>query len=198
VAFHSLREYAVGDDLRLVHWKSTARTGRLLVRHEVVPDQSGYVVLLDTAPSGDFEAAVRIAASLCAAAARAGHAIRLRTTGHDADAAIGGAGRAGVDATAVLDALAAVVPHRGDTAIPTDLADGMLDGAALAVVTPGLSDAGRRALARSRTTFAHTYLVEVTGSVLRPDGLPAGITWICAPDAPAFARAWQHATGGTR
>ncbi len=43
-----MREYRLGDDLRRVHWASTARTGDLMVRREEQPWQSRATVLLDT------------------------------------------------------------------------------------------------------------------------------------------------------
>ena len=45
--FYTLREYVVGDDLRRVHWASTARRGELMVRQDEVPWQGRATVLLD-------------------------------------------------------------------------------------------------------------------------------------------------------
>jgi uncharacterized protein (DUF58 family) len=45
------REYRHGDDLRKIHWRSTARTGSLMVRHEERPWQGNTYVLLDTRAS---------------------------------------------------------------------------------------------------------------------------------------------------
>ena len=42
------REYRHGDDLRKVHWRSTARVGELMVRREEQPFQSRATVLLDS------------------------------------------------------------------------------------------------------------------------------------------------------
>ena len=36
-SFRGLREYVAGDDLRLVHWRSSARTGELVVRQDEQP-----------------------------------------------------------------------------------------------------------------------------------------------------------------
>jgi uncharacterized protein (DUF58 family) len=43
----STREYRLGDDLRKIHWRSTARTGALMVRHEERPWQGQTTLLLD-------------------------------------------------------------------------------------------------------------------------------------------------------
>ena len=43
----STREYRTGDDLRKIHWRSSARTGALMVRQEERPWQGQMTVLLD-------------------------------------------------------------------------------------------------------------------------------------------------------
>jgi len=43
----STREYRIGDDLRKIHWRSSARTGALMVRQEERPWRSTSTVLLD-------------------------------------------------------------------------------------------------------------------------------------------------------
>ena len=48
VAFHALRAYVPGDDRRYVHWKSTARTGMLMVRQFEETRRSHLVVGLST------------------------------------------------------------------------------------------------------------------------------------------------------
>lgn len=74
LAFHALREYVPGDDLRHVHWRSSARAGELLVRQYHDTRRSQLTVVLDTtaesySSTDEFELAVSAAASLLAAAA---------------------------------------------------------------------------------------------------------------------------------
>jgi uncharacterized protein (DUF58 family) len=85
--FRSLREYVVGDEPRHVHWKSTARTGQLMVREFTDPRRTRLVVMLDDRAGvlspEQFEEAVEVAASLSAAARAAGHDVRLSAVGAD-------------------------------------------------------------------------------------------------------------------
>jgi uncharacterized protein (DUF58 family) len=84
------REYRHGDDLRRVHWRSTARVGELMVRREEQPFQNRAVLLLDTraaahageGPASSFEWSVSAVASIGVALGRAGFALQLlRETG---------------------------------------------------------------------------------------------------------------------
>jgi len=66
LAFHALREYVRGDDLRHVHWRSSARAGQLLVRQYHQTRRNHATVIVDDARESykteeDFELAVSIA-----------------------------------------------------------------------------------------------------------------------------------------
>jgi len=75
LAFHALREYVPGDDRRHIHWKSTAKTGALMVRQFEETRRSHLVVAqsiasIDFGSDAEFELAVSITASLGARAIR--------------------------------------------------------------------------------------------------------------------------------
>ncbi len=82
--FHSLREYTPGDDIRRIHWRSTARTGMLMVQDHVDTSEPSTVVVLDLRAGhydGErFEDAVDVAASIVAASQEKGFPVRLVTT----------------------------------------------------------------------------------------------------------------------
>ena len=84
VAFHALREYAPGDDRRHVHWRTTARTGQLMVRQFNDTRRAQLTLLLgadasEYASDDDFELAVSVVGSILASAIADGAVVRLRT-----------------------------------------------------------------------------------------------------------------------
>lgn len=83
VSFHALRDYEPGDDRRAVHWASTARFGRLIVRQFEETHRSHHMVLLDTrVVSWDrraFETAVSVAASLAIAGSGEARTVSMHT-----------------------------------------------------------------------------------------------------------------------
>ena len=82
--FASLRAYVPGDDLRKVHWATSARRGSLMVRKNERPRQPRCTIVLDVRtgsyPDGAFELAVEAAASIAAAAIGHGDETRLVST----------------------------------------------------------------------------------------------------------------------
>ena len=81
--FRTLRDYEVGDELRRVHWRTTARTGRLVVRQDETPWLPRAGIVLDVRPSAyddrAFEVAVEAAASVATSLRRDRRRVRLQT-----------------------------------------------------------------------------------------------------------------------
>ncbi|OII34606.1 hypothetical protein BIU98_01030 [Curtobacterium sp. MMLR14_010] len=82
ISFHAIREYMPGDDPRTVHWKSTAKTGALMVRQFEDTRRSHLVVALglsraEFADEDEFELAVSAAASLGSRAVRDGREVTV-------------------------------------------------------------------------------------------------------------------------
>ncbi|WP_198659098.1 DUF58 domain-containing protein [Nocardiopsis sp. FIRDI 009] len=81
------REYQYGDELRRVHWRSTAKHGELMVRRDEQHWREHSAVLLDTrlrahlgeGPAGSLETAVSVAASVAVYLTDNGHELRLYT-----------------------------------------------------------------------------------------------------------------------
>lgn len=76
----ALRDYRVGDDLRRVHWPSSARRGELVVRSDERAGMRPVTVLLDQPPAGEaLEWSISLAASVALAVRAAGHPTHLLT-----------------------------------------------------------------------------------------------------------------------
>lgn len=180
VDFRSLREYVVGDEPRHVHWKSTARTGQLMVREFTDPHRPRLVVVLDDRAGvltpAMFEEAVEVAASLCAAARAAGHDVRLSAPGAAAaDSADDASGRE-------LSAWLCAVRQTDPTGTPAAVVTREPAGADVVVLTgsagPGAGDLGGLAVARRRC--ARLVVVDFAA---RPAGSPGDLAVIPAESA---------------
>ncbi|MEU6592092.1 DUF58 domain-containing protein [Streptomyces sp. NPDC046881] len=193
IAFHSLRDYASGDDWRLIHWKSSARTGQLMVRHNVVPNEPRLMVVLDTSESPytekSFEDAVSAAASLCVAAIRAGFPLELRTTGGRMTAT----DQTGEGLTPTLDLLAGVERDRQDpglAALPSMVPE---QGAvSLGVITGQPEPAMLTALPQVRSRFMMISLVQFADTYAAPPSALHGVVSMNVRSREEFAVTWNE------
>lgn len=105
--FHLLRDYDAGDDLRRVHWKATARRGRLMVRQDESKHRAPVRVLLDTRTvvhgHDSFELAIEAVASIATALEREQRPYEVVTASGER---LGQAGQRHL--ATVLDALAVI------------------------------------------------------------------------------------------
>jgi uncharacterized protein (DUF58 family) len=162
------REYRNGDDLRKVHWRSTAHVGKLMVRREERPWQSRVIVLLDTratahrgdGPGSSFEWSVSAAASVGVHAARLGYAVHLiDDSGRVAEGADLG------DEGALLDHLAEVTTARSTGLEAAVAALRGTDASGTLVAVLGLLDAEQAAAVaatRAPTDTSIALLVDAT------------------------------------
>ena len=85
--FVSMREYVAGDDPRMIHWPTTARTGTLMVREHVEVRRPEFTIVVDAGAAvgseDDFEEIVDVAATLGVHALRTGLDVVVRTTNPD-------------------------------------------------------------------------------------------------------------------
>jgi uncharacterized protein (DUF58 family) len=195
--FHALRPYVVGDDLRRVHWASTARTGDLMVRHDETPWQGRTTVLVDLRATDElFEQAVSAAASVLASAWRRGDQVRLVTSaGTDSGY---GTSHAHVDAAMEHLALVETTPGGGLGDVAHLLEQGS-SGTLVAILTrPSAADV--EAVSTTRATFR-----SVTSALLDPSSpsqvLPPepdrALVFTVGSDRP-FREVWDQAVGGGR
>lgn len=122
----TVREYRRGDELRRVHWRSSARVGQLMVRREEQPWQSRATLVLDNrlgahrgqGAASSLEAAVSAAASIGVHLCQRGYSVRLVTAAGEEQGAGWHTREAEMNAAPLLESLAvlpAVRASRFDT-----------------------------------------------------------------------------------
>jgi uncharacterized protein (DUF58 family) len=194
VTFHRLREYAPGDDLRRIHWRSSARANTLMVRQNVDVTRPEVTVALVTERAAYpdealFEEAVEAVASVLMASGRARVPARLVT----GDGPLAGGRVGGADPRAALDELAGVEPTAGG-GLPA-LADRMaaVPRNGLLVVACGALSAADRAAARR---LAAGYRPAVLASFTRTaTAAPGDLNLLQTTTAADFCRRWNHHRG---
>jgi uncharacterized protein (DUF58 family) len=190
VTFHRLREYVIGDDLRTVHWPTTARLGKLAVRHYVDTAQPYTVIVLDVRPdvySADtFEEAVDVAASVAVSMSGSKAPVQLRTTAGERS---GGAAQR--DPTPILRFLTDVAPNALGS-LTTQLLPLRRDrgGSALVVVTGALETDTLPAMAALARRFDHVIAMSVVPRVGPVPAYP-GVEVLIASSAEQLCRSWD-------
>ena len=164
--FYTLREYVEGDDLRKIHWPSTAKRDRYMIRQEETPWHTRATILLDDSAavhdgagrSSSFEKALAATASLIDLYHRAGFSYRFTGT---VNAALP-PGKGTEHRTRCLDQLALLEPAPGEDALVDKLME--LDSAAapeaaLLVIAGTITSEAAVALAHCSRRFRQATVV---------------------------------------
>lgn len=202
VAFHTLREYQIGDDYRHIHWPSTARTGwlvspqigSLMVRHYVDNRRPHMTIVLDNRKSSysdeqQFERAVEVTASLAVSSMRAAQPLAIRC-GYEV---IVGQSRPGVYQDA-LDRLADVsMADDGDlVAASLNGLQGEIGTSALVVVSGNIRDAELMPVATFVRRTAHPMFIRIWPPAAIQAGSIPRATMIDVDSLEGFRFAWNR------
>lgn len=151
----TVREYRQGDDMRRVHWPTSARTEELMVRREEQPLQARAVIVLDNRAtahhgrglSSSLETAVTTAASIATHLASRGHRVSVASATELLDNAPRG-GREPTRDTASLLALLADVALTDAPALDVSWLTQTPTGTQVVAVLGSITPADHAALAR--------------------------------------------------
>ncbi|MEM9655023.1 MAG: DUF58 domain-containing protein [Actinomycetota bacterium] len=152
--FFALRPYVVGDELKRVNWRASARLDELVVRQEERPRTGRVTVLLDRRAEvyddRGFERAVSAALSALHSGFRGGDALRFLTTAGPAVSDI----RTRSELDAVDEQLALVETTQSASLVRSmEELNRLSRGGTLVVVTGTLNDSVETVVAKARRTF---------------------------------------------
>jgi uncharacterized protein (DUF58 family) len=195
--FFALREYEAGDDLRHVHWPTTARLDDLVIRQ---PENfwRGRLTVATDLRTGchdpeSLELALSAAASVAVSALRSGLQVRMiGTTGMDSGHG-SGQGHAGI----ILDLLAGAASAPGG-ALADEFRRHRSREPVVVVTTDLASDADLAAAFRlggRQSTTVVLFETKATARATQPDGYPAGVSgrYVRVPVGGSFRAAWEGA-----
>lgn len=202
----SIRGYRDGDDLRRVHWPTTAHRGELMVRQEDRPARRRAVLLLDTRADAytgaeeAFEWAVRAVASVAVHLAADGYAVHV----------VGAGDPSQTQPRALLRALALVEPATDGTARHVRDAHALTaEGAVVVAVVsdrdpeavltvPAIRSPGSLgvALVLDTSSFADVAPAPSTDDPLTPLFTAAGWRTGTVRDGDSVAATWQGVAHG--
>jgi len=210
----STRQYRIGDDLRKIHWRSTARTGSMMVRQEERPWQGQAAVLLDLRAAAhtllpddppeldprllaSLEWAVSAAASIGASTLNSGQRFTLATDPRQRravrfdtqDALLGHLADALPQRTGTLDPL--LTQLRGSAETTSTMAVlGRVDHASLARLTAGAPHGQEHAPA-ALVLDVETWRLPLEDSGAEPPPPPEGFLPAAAAAAALLNAGWR-------
>jgi uncharacterized protein (DUF58 family) len=158
----TVREYRRGDDLRRVHWRSSAHAGELMVRREEQPWQSRATVFLDnrraahrgSGAASSLEHAVAVTASVCVHLVQRGFLVRLVTAmGEEPGGSWHERGTLTADTAPLLETLA-VVTEVGQPQLDMHWLQEVGHSGLLVAVLGGVGEYDKPALSRMRHSAA--------------------------------------------
>jgi uncharacterized protein (DUF58 family) len=187
-SFHQLREYVPGDDLRLIHWRSTAKTGTLVVKQMVDTTRPEILVILDNRSvainTDDFETAVDIAASVLQAAEQDGFPYQLLFSDGDNSVTVDG------QPIAYIDRLTAVEVTATDSLF--ELTEAIrARGRSLVFITGELHSADMSLVARLARSFSPCVIISVVKDRRTPFVTPLGVHKVACATADDFLQQWR-------
>lgn len=191
--FAALRPYIIGDDMRRVHWPSSARTGDLLVRQHDIPWQGRVCVVLDLRRQASdevtLERAISAVASVLRTHLRRGDHVRLvTTTGVDSGYGLGASHLDGL-----LEYLAvAGRSASGSLRMAMELVERGASGAVV-LVSGTLSSADVELFEQTGGAVSLRRIVRFDGSTRATTPRRTEVLGI-GPDE-GFAAAWSESTG---
>lgn len=202
--FANVREYIRGDDLRKVHWKSTAHRGKLMVKQDESSQRPEATLLVDlrraahrgSGATSTFEQALAAAASAAYHLAQRRYTLRLVTGPVTAPPTP-------VSWELVLEQLATVHPQPGTTLVPLwqQVSHGLAGDGLLVAITPVPDAVELREMVRAGRRFADRVAVVVAAAGRQADDGSAaalvalrGSGWRATAQRPGgrLDRAWHE------